>query len=82
MSLFLQILGAGFSVGMIQTISSNISGYNLNTNFCTVILGATIENNYNLIYTIASGVPLGLGILFIYPLCKKYTIRKVTMAFS
>lgn len=71
-----------FLFGMIQTISSNISGYNLNTNFCTVILGATIENNYNLIYTIASGVPLGLGILFIYPLCKKYTIRKVTMVFS
>lgn len=65
-----------------QNVSGNLAGYNLSTNFCTVILGATIENNYNLIYTIASGIPLGLGILFIYPLCKKYTIRKTTMVFA
>ena len=63
------------SVGYLQ-------GYNLNTNFCTVILGATAENNYNLIFTIASGIPMGLGILFIYPLSKKITIRKTSMIFS
>jgi GPH family glycoside/pentoside/hexuronide:cation symporter len=63
-------------------IVSNLQGYNLNTNFCTVILGATAENNYNLFYTIASGLPLGMGILIIYPMSKKLTIRKTTMIFS
>ena len=65
-----------------MTIANNLAGYNLNTNFCTIILGATAENNYNLFYTIASGVPMGLGILIVYPLCKRFTIRKTTMAFS
>lgn len=65
-----------------MTIANNLAGFNLNTNFCTIILGATAENNYNLFYTIASGIPMGLGILIVYPLCKKFTIRKTTMAFS
>lgn len=69
-------------IGMVTTICSNISGYNLSTNFCTVILGAAAENNYSLIYTIVSGVPLGIGVLIIYPLSQKFTIRKTTMAFG
>lgn len=71
-----------FAITLVNQCVSNLQGYNLNTNFCTVILGATAENNYNLIYTIASGVPLGLGLLFIYPLSKKLTIRKTTMLFA
>ena len=65
-----------------MTIANNLAGYNLNTNFCTIILGATADNSINLLYTIASGVPMGLGIIIVYPLCKKYTIRKTTMVFS
>lgn len=71
-----------FILGLVNMIVANLQGYNLNTNFCTVILGATAENNYNLFYTIASGLPLGMGILIIYPLSKKLTIRKTTMIFS
>lgn len=67
---------------VIMGIANNLVGYNLNTNFCTVILGATAENNYNLVYTVASGLPMGLGILIVYPLCKKFTIRKTTIVFS
>lgn len=70
------------SLTVIMTIANNLAGYNLNTNFCTVILGATAENSYNLIYTVASGLPMGLGMLMIYPLCKKFTIRKTTIAFG
>ena len=70
------------AITVTMTIANNLAGYNLNTNFCTIILGATAENNYNLFYTIASGVPMGLGILIVYPLCKKFTIRKTTMAFG
>ena len=71
-----------FGLLLITNIAGNMQGYNLNTNFCTVILGATAENNYNLFYTIAGGIPMGLGILIIYPLSKKFTIRKTTMGFA
>ena len=74
------IMATALTVTM--TIANNLAGYNLNTNFCTIILGATDSNSINLLYTIASGVPMGLGILIVYPLCKKYTIRKTTMVFS
>lgn len=66
----------------LTTLVANLSGSNLNTNFCNVILGATAENNYNLLYTIASGLPMGLGILLVYPIAKKYTVRKTTIAFG
>ena len=66
----------------LTTLVANLSGYNLNTNFCNVILGATAENNYNLVYTIASGLPMGLGILLVYPIAKKFTVRKTTIAFG
>ena len=74
------LMAIGLTVTML--IANNLAGYNLNTNFCTIILGATAENGYNLWYTVASGVPMGLGILIVYPLCKKFTIRKTTIAFS
>ena len=74
------LMAIGLTVAMY--IANNLQGYNLNTNFCTIILGATAENGYNLWYTVASGVPMGLGILIVYPLCKKFTIRKTTIAFS
>ncbi len=74
------IMATALTVTM--TIANNLAGYNLNTNFCTIILGANADNSINLLYTIASGVPMGLGILIVYPLCKKYTIRKTTIAFS
>lgn len=71
-----------FLLNTLNMIIANLQGYNLNTNFCTVILGADAVNNYNLFYTIASGVPMGMGVLLIYPLSKKLTIRKTTMLFS
>ena len=74
------LMAIGLTITMF--IANNLQGYNLNTNFCTIILGANAENNYNLFYTIASGVPMGLGIIIVYPLCKKFTIRKTTIAFS
>lgn len=74
--------GLAFLYTTLTTIVYSLSGYNLNTNFCNVILGATAENNYNLIYTIASGLPMGLGVLIVYPLAKKYIVRNTTIAFS
>ena len=71
-----------FILTTLNLIVGNLQGYNLNTNFCTVILGANAENNYNLFYTIASGLPMGIGVLLIYPLSKKLTVRKTTIIFS
>lgn len=71
-----------FLLTIIMYMANNLQGYNLNTNFCTVVLGATAENNYNLIYTVASGIPMGLGILLVYPIAKKITIRKTTIFFG
>ena len=71
-----------FIITTLNLIVGNLQGYNLNTNFCTVILRATAENNYNLFYTVASGLPMGIGILLIYPLSKKLTVRKTTMIFA
>ena len=71
-----------FIITTLNLIVGNLQGYNLNTNFCTIILGANAENNYNLFYTIASGLPMGIGIFLIYPLSKKLTVRKTTMIFS
>ena len=71
-----------FMITLLAEIVGNVQGYNLSTNFCTVILGATAENNYNLLYTIAGGIPLGIGVLLIYPLSKKLTVRKTTIIFS
>ena len=71
-----------FIISILNLVVGNLQGYNLNTNFCTVILGADAQNNYNLFYTIASGLPMGIGILLVYPLSKKFTIRKTTMFFS
>ena len=77
-----QVLEYGFYYYHSKFNLANLQGYNLNTNFCTVILGANAQNNYNLIFTVASGLPMGIGILIIYPLSKKFTVRKTTMAFS
>lgn len=71
-----------FVISFVLACSNNMQGANLNNNFCAVILGGNGENQYTLIYTIMSGVPLGLGLLFIYPLCKKLTIRKTSILFS
>ena len=65
-----------FIITTLNLILANLQGYNLNTNFCTVILGANAQNNYNLIFTVASGLPMGIGILIIYPLSKKFTVVK------
>lgn len=70
-----------YLIGIVNMVVANLQGYNLNTNFCTVILGADAQNNYNLYYTIASGLPMGIGALVIYPLSKKLTVRKTTMLF-
>ncbi len=72
---YLLMLGCTFSVGLIEATK----GGNVIVNYCRWVLGATAENNFQMIYTIASGVPLGIGMLSVYPLSKKIGVRKFTI---
>ena len=57
----------------------NLKGGNVTTNYCRWVLGATAENNFQMLYTIASGVPLGIGAMSVYPLVKKLGVRKFSI---
>lgn len=68
-----------FLMTFVTQAASTMRGLNITTNFCQWILGANSENNIQLYYTITSGVPLGLGVLAIYPLAKKFGVKPVTV---
>lgn len=72
---YLIMLVCTFLVGLIEAMK----GGNVNTNYCRWVLGANAENNFQMIYTIASGVPLGIGALSVYPLTKKWGVRKFSI---
>ena len=72
---YLLMLFCTFTVGLIDAMK----GGNVTVNYCRWVLGATAENNFQMIYTIASGVPLGIGMLSVYPLTKKLGVRRFTI---
>lgn len=63
----------------IGSIVDNLKGGNVTTNFCRWVLGATAENGIQMIYTIITGVPLGLGVIIAYPLAKKMGIKNMSI---
>ena len=56
-----------------------MKGGNVITNYCRWVLGATAENNFQMLYTIASGVPTGIGAIIAWPLAKKLGVRKLSI---
>ena len=62
----------------IAGIAGTMKGGNVTTNFCRWVLGADGENNIQMIYTILTGVPMGLGAIIAYPLAKRFGVRKVS----
>lgn len=56
-----------------------VKGGNVSVNYCRWVLGANAENNLQMIYTIASGVPLGIGAMAVHPLVKKFGVRKLSI---
>lgn len=60
-------------------IVDNLKGGNVTTNFCRWVLGATAENNIQMMYTILSGVPMGIGVMIVYPMAKKFGIRNLSI---
>lgn len=56
-----------------------MKGGNVNTNYCRWVLGADAQNNLQLIYTIVSGIPVGIGAMIAYPISKKIGVRRFTV---
>ena len=72
---YILMLATTFVAGCLESLK----GGNVMTNYCRWVLGATAENNFQMLYTIASGVPLGIGALSVYPLTKKLGVRKFSI---
>lgn len=72
---YVLMLSTTFLAGSME----NLKGGNVTTNYCRWVLGATAENNFQMLYTIASGVPLGIGAMSVYPLVKKLGVRKFSI---
>lgn len=70
-----------FSVagGTIAGICGTMKGGNVTTNFCRWVLGADGQNNIQMMYTILTGIPLGLGAIIAYPMVKKLGVRKMSI---
>lgn len=64
---------------IIMMCLEQMKGGNVNTNFCRWVLGANAQNNLQMIYTIVSGIPLGIGAMAVYPLVRKLGVRKLGM---
>ncbi len=67
------------TINLIALMGSTLSGTNIVANYCQFVLGATVGNQYQTLYTILSGLPMGIGMLFIYPITRKFGIRNVTL---
>lgn len=72
---YMIMLVCTFLAGLIEAMK----GGNVSTNYCRWVLGANAENNFQMIYTIASGVPLGIGAFCVYPLSRKLGVRKFSI---
>lgn len=64
---------------MVAGIAGSMKGGNVTTNFCRWVLGATAENNIQMMYTILTGVPMGIGAIIAYPLAKKLGLRRMSI---
>ncbi|MBQ2069448.1 MAG: MFS transporter [Bacilli bacterium] len=69
-------------ITVIMTVSGivdNFKGGNVQYLYVKYCLGGVDNDFMQLIYTIATGVPLGLGAIIAYPLGKKFGIKNVTL---
>lgn len=64
---------------IVLTLTGSLQGSNIRTNYCQWVLGATAENNLQVLYMAIAMAPMGFGILLIFPLVKKLGGRKVVL---
>lgn len=67
------------AISIINKASGYMQGTNVRTNYCQWVLGATAENNLQIMYMSIAMAPMGFGILLLFPLVKKIGARKVVM---
>ena len=60
-------------------LADNFRGTNVQYYFVSYVLDGIHNPSYFMIYTILTGVPLGIGAFIIYPITKKYGIRNTTL---
>lgn len=68
-----------FIMGTITTVILYFRGANVGVNYLQHVLGANAENNFALLYNLTAGLPMGIGLLAIYPLARKFSVRNVTI---
>lgn len=61
-------------------IADNFRGTNVQYYFVSYVLNGIHDQSLFMIYTILTGIPLGIGAFIAYPLTKKYGIRNTCLA--
>ena len=64
----------------VGSIADNFRGTNVQYYYVSYVLGGIHDPSLFMIYTILTGVPLGIGAFVIYPITKKYGIRNTSLA--
>ncbi|MBQ8995183.1 MAG: MFS transporter [Oscillospiraceae bacterium] len=64
---------------IIVAIADNFRGTNVQYYFVSYVLGGINDPSLFMIYTILTGVPLGIGAFIIYPITKRFGIRNTTL---
>ena len=62
-----------------QGLIDNFKGGNVQYYYVQYLLGGATHPEMQMLYSIATGVPLGIGIFAIWPLAKKFGIKNVTV---
>ncbi len=63
----------------LQGVLDNFKGGNVQYYYVQYLLGGVDNPNMQMIYSIVTGVPMGIGAIAIYPLSKKFGIKNVTI---
>lgn len=63
----------------VGSIADNFRGTNVQYNYVSYVLGGIHDPSLFMVYTILTGVPLGLGAIFVYPITKRFGIRNTTL---
>ena len=64
---------------VVTALGEQFRGTNVQYFYVSYVLGGIHEPSMFMFYTILTGIPLGLGALFIYPLCKRFGIKNCLM---
>lgn len=64
---------------IVVSLADNFRGTNVQYYFVSYVLGGIHDPSLFMIYTILTGVPLGIGAFVIYPITKRFGIRNTTL---